>query len=334
MPAVQDALLERAVRARVGSSATDLLDASALRVLLCGSSSPLAAPGREKACVAVFAAGRIWIVDTGPGSFRNLALWRVPVARVGGVLLTHYHSDHIGELGELNMQTWVAGRSSPLRVFGPPGVERVVDGFSRAYALDRDYRVAHHGRDLLSPDTWRMQAMPIEIPAGAASAPVLEEQGLRIAAIRVDHRPVAPAYGYRFDYGGRSVVVSGDTTAGAGLEESARGVDVLVHEALSRTMIGTLERAMRQIGNARLTQLLSDLPSYHTTPVEAARVANAAGAKLLVLYHLAPPPRGLLSRIFVRGIDSVRPKGWLLGTDGLLVELPVGSESIETRSLR
>lgn len=334
IPSVQDVLLERGIRTLASSSAADLFDEDALRVLLCGSSSPLPDPGRAKACVAVFAAGKIWIVDAGPGSYRNLALWRVPMDRIGAVLVSHYHSDHIGELREFNMRTWVAGRPGPLWVFGPPGVERVVDGFMRAYSLDRDYRVVHHGREFLDPELWRMQALAVEIRESAPTALVLDEKGLRITAIRVDHRPIVPAYGYRFDYGGRSVVVSGDTTATAGLEKSAQGVDVLVHEALSASMIQTMENTMRELGRARLGKILSDIPSYHTTPIEAARIANAAGAKLLVLYHLTPPPRSFLSRIFVRGVDEVRPKGWVLGTDGLLVELPLGSQKVETRSLR
>ena len=91
-----------------------------------------------KPCVAVFAAGRFWVVDTGPGSWNRLALWQVDGRNIGGVLLTHFHSDHIGELGEFNLQTWGAGRPGPLQVFGPPGVERVVAGFNEAYALDPD----------------------------------------------------------------------------------------------------------------------------------------------------------------------------------------------------
>src|SRR6185369_2133295 len=110
---------------------------------------------------AVFAAGRFWVVDTGPGSWNRLALERVDGKRIGAILLTHFHSDHIGDLGEFNLQTWGAGRPDPLRVFGPPGVERVVTGFQEAYALDTEYRIAHHGADFLSPKINRMQAMPI-----------------------------------------------------------------------------------------------------------------------------------------------------------------------------
>ena len=131
VPAVQDFLLRRVIARRMSPPPSALFADDALRVLLCGTSSPMPHPTRAKACVAVFAAGRFWVVDTGPGSWNRLALWRVDGRRIGGVLLTHFHSDHIGELGEFNLQTWVAGRPGPLRVFGPPGVERVVAGFRR-----------------------------------------------------------------------------------------------------------------------------------------------------------------------------------------------------------
>src|SRR6185369_13238483 len=104
------AIVRRVITHLVARSADDLFADDALRVALCGTSAPLPHPSRAKACVAVFAAGRFWVVDTGPESWNRLALWRVDGKRIGAVLFTHFHSDHIGELGEFNLQTWVAGR--------------------------------------------------------------------------------------------------------------------------------------------------------------------------------------------------------------------------------
>ena len=89
-----------------------------------------------------------------------------------------------------------------MSVYGPPGVEEVVAGFNEAYALDADYRTAHHGANFLPPDAAAMIAMPVPIPRRAATALVLDEDGLKITAIRVHHDPAKPAYGYRFDYHG------------------------------------------------------------------------------------------------------------------------------------
>jgi ribonuclease Z len=273
----------------------------------------------------VFAAGRFWIVDTGPGSWNRLALWRVDGKRIGAVLYTHFHSDHIGELGEFNLQTWAAGRPEPLRVFGPPGVERVVAGFAEAYALDTRYRIAHHGAEFLPEALARMQASPITIPDGASSVVVLEQEGLRISAFPVDHRPIVPAYGYRFDYRGRSVVVSGDTTKTPTLVTAAEGADVLVHEAQANHLIAMIGDAAAASGRERIAKIMHDIPSYHTTPVEAAELANAAHVRLLVLSHLNPPPPNRLAEgPFLRGVAHTRPTGWILGDDGTLVELPAG----------
>ena len=81
-----------------------------LRVIFCGTSGPLPVAGRAKPCTAIQAGGKLYLVDVGPESVENLMLWRVPVATARAVFITHLHSDHIGDLGEFNMQSWVAGR--------------------------------------------------------------------------------------------------------------------------------------------------------------------------------------------------------------------------------
>ncbi len=334
-PAVQDALMERAIQRAVASQPGTLFDEGALRVLVCGSSSPLPHPTRARPCLAVFAGDRFFVVDVGTGSWNNLALWRIPGDRIGAVLLTHFHSDHIGELGEYDLQTWAAGRPDPLRVFGPRGVDRVVAGFEEAYALDAGYRTAHHGAELMNPEVGRMQAVPVEVgPRGTPPVQFFDEDGLRITAFAVDHRPVEPSIGYRFEYGGRSVVVTGDTARSEAVIDAARGADVLVHEAQSNAIVDRLRRAAAAADRPGLAKILGDIPDYHTTPVEAAEVANAAGVGLLVLTHLTPPPPNRFAeRIFLRGVAEVRPRDWLLADDGVLVELPEGTSEVDVRRL-
>ena len=121
-----------------------------MRVVLCGTGNPLPDRERAAACTAIFAGGNMYLVDIGPGSWKNLALWRVPPAKLAAIMLTHFHSDHIGDLGEINIETWANGRDHPLRVYGPPGVDQVVNGFAQAYSLDEGYRIAHHGAALMS----------------------------------------------------------------------------------------------------------------------------------------------------------------------------------------
>ncbi|MGB8411380.1 MAG: MBL fold metallo-hydrolase [Candidatus Binatus sp.] len=341
VPAVQDALLRRIVERTLGATRNDLLADDALRVVLCGTGNPLPDPNRANACTAVFAGGNMYLVDAGPGAGKNLALWHLPVAKLAAVMLTHYHSDHIGELGEINMQTWAQGRANPLRVYGPPGVEVVVGGFAQAYALDRDYRQAHHGAALMPPANWTMEPHVVKIdtapgagPCAGGSATVLEENGLKVTAFTVNHAPVAPAYGYRFDYKGRSVVISGDTTKCANLVAQARGVDVLIHEAQSASMVKIIEAAAIGRGNARIAKIMSDILRYHTTPEDAAAEANEAGVRLLVLSHIGPPtPNAFVRMAFMRGVGAVRPRGVVLGYDGMLLTLPAGSDTIDTSSV-
>ncbi len=332
-PRLQDAVVTRIARRRIGRNASGLLAPDALRVLLCGTASPIPSARRAEACTAVFAGGRMWIVDTGPGSWRTLALRRVRSEAIGAVFFTHLHSDHIGELGEFNLQTWVAGRSGPLRVYGPTGVTELVHGFEEAYAADTRFRVAHHGTALLPPERAAMIPNPVVLD-GTNAVRVLDEDGVVVTAFTVAHDPVKPAFGYRFDYGGRSVVVSGDTAPCPNLVAQARGADVLVHEAQANAVVHIMEGAARDAGESRLAKILGDIPSYHTNPADAAAEAVAAGVKLLVLTHLTPPPDNLLlSRIFLRDVTARPPRGLVVGEDGTLIVLPKGSDAIDVARL-
>jgi ribonuclease Z len=338
VPQAQDALVDRMARSAMSRNADSLLRDDALRAVVCGSSSPVPSPA-AKACIAVIAGGKFYIVDIGPGAYNNMATWRWPLDRIGGVFLTHFHSDHIGDLGELNMNSWAQGRAGPLDVYGPPGVAQVVAGYAQAYALDQGYRTAHHGAALLNADRWAMvpHPVPLEGPATAAfdrRAVVLDDGALKITAIEVRHTPVEPAYAYRFDYKGRSLVVSGDTRRHPPLARAAQGADVLFHEAQAQPMVRRLHDIAEEIGNHRLGHILSDIQRYHTSPVEAAGLANDAKVKLLVFYHFTPPvPNLIAERVFTRGVADVRPAGWLMSRDGTLIELPLGGQAVHVRQI-
>lgn len=212
-PSLQQRIFDRGAERMAATINKAPLEDNALRVAICGSSAPLPSARRAKACVAVFAAGKFYVVDAGPESVENLVLWGIPLSSIGGVLLTHFHSDHIGDLGELNLQTWAGGRPAPLPVYGGPGVERVVEGFNDAYRMDQGYRTAHHTEKVMPPSTWPMVPHAVEL-AGAETASrdrtalVLEDGGLRITAVEVNHEPIVPAYAYRFDYKGRSALIT------------------------------------------------------------------------------------------------------------------------------
>lgn len=333
-PGVQRSMFERGAARAVATSNTAVLADDALRVAICGSSAPLVSLRRANACVAVFAGGKFYLVDVGPASVENLSAWGVPMSAIGGVLLTHYHSDHIGDLGELNLQTWANGRPAPLPVYGGPGVAQVVDGFNQAYRLDQGYRTAHHTAQVMVPENWPMVANTVELegpptPEKSRTALVLDDGALRITAIEVDHTPIVPAYAFRFDYKGRSVLVTGDTKLHPPLTQAAKGADVLVSEAIARPMVEALQKGSTAANRDRAAHIMHDIQDYHVSPQEAAGIANDAGVKLLVFYHLLPAPDGFLPRrVFAQGVDAARKGDWVIADDGSLFTLPIGSEVV------
>ncbi len=339
IPGVDDALFTRLVEHHLQAGNAALLKGDSLKVLLCGTSAPFADPHRAQTCTAIIAGGRYYLVDAGPGSGRNLELWQLRGRELQAVFLTHFHSDHIGDLGEINTNAWLAGHAGRLPVYGGPGVEQVVAGFNQAYGLDQRYRTANSGPQLLPPEAHAMEAFPIVMqgtpdPQKDRRSLPLHFGELTVTAIEVNHDPAAPAYGYRFDYRGRSVVVSGDTAFHPPLAAAAQDADVLVHEAQSQHLVQLIGKAAAGAGDERLTQTMSDIQHYHTDPLDAARIANEAHVRLLVLNHLDPPVSNpLLYWMFYKSMDTVRRTGWISGQDGTLITLPIGSDAVITSRL-
>ena len=284
-----------------------------LQVFMCGTSSPLPDANRAQACVAILAGDSLYLVDAGAGSARVATLGRLPLERLEAVFLTHFHSDHIAALPEFNLNSWVAGRSLPLAVFGPLGVSEVVDGLNAAYRLDSTYRVAHHGEELMSPALGVMQANLIE------ASTVLDLGDLKITSFAVNHDPIRPASGYRFDYRGRSIVISGDAIVTPGLVDAAEGADLLLQDALSLPIVQTLEKAS---DGTRMEKILHDIQDYHAHTDDLETLVEQSGVRRLALYHLVPPPsNALFQKIFSRDL----PKGTIISEDGMIFELPAGS---------
>lgn len=291
-----------------------------LKITLCGTSSPIPAPGRAQACVAVESPEHLYIVDAGSGSASTANLAGVPMGKLRGILITHFHSDHISDIGDFNLNSWVAGRPEPLQIIGPAGVDRIVDGFNMAYELDRGYRVAHHGAALLNPELGTLQSKTI------GEGVVVDQDGLRITAFEVSHPPIEPAFGYRLDYGGRSVVISGDSLVTEKTIEMANGADVVLHDAMSLQLVRGAEGMARGAGNTRLATVLHDIQDYHATTEDLSRLSTEAAIGQLALYHLVPAPRNAMAlRAFTNGI----PEGALLTEDGMVISLASGTQDIE-----
>lgn len=323
-------LVQRAIDANVGTDPSAALP-DGLHVYVCGSGSPMADADRAGACLAVAAGETRLIFDVGSGSMRVLGRMGFPVGKTERLFLTHLHSDHFDGLGELMVQSWVQGaRHTPLPVYGPPGTIAVADGFNRAYAIDAAYRTAHHGPAIADPAGAGLVPEEIVVPPGADSVVVLRKGDLVVTAIRVSHDPVKDAYGYRIDYKGRSVAISGDTAYDPRFARAAKGVDVMFHEALDRELVGRMQAAAKRNGAPAIAKVMSDIPGYHTTPVDAAKIAKLAGARMLVYYHTIPPmPYRVTENLFLEGTGDAFGGDIRISHDGDRISLPAGGSAVD-----
>ena len=295
-----------------------------LHVLVCGAGGPLFDTTRSGPCLAVQAGTHRYVVDAGTNGARNMMRFGAAPGHIEAVLLTHVHSDHIDGLGELGMQRWVGGNNvEPLPVHGPPVIVDVVKGFNLAYATDATYRTAHHGEAVAPSSGTGLVAVPFELPADGESLLVLEtddQPPVRITAFRVSHDPVSQAVGYRFDYSGQSLVISGDTSKSDNLIAQAKGADLLFHEALSHKLVHHMGESMKRIGNLTTAKIMEDIQDYHATPVEAAESATKAGAQHLVFYHIVPAlPLQAMETIYLDGVHDAFDGEVTLAVDGTIV---------------
>lgn len=245
-----------------------------LRITLLGTGNPRPSMDRFGPSILVEAGEQRLLIDAGRGAtIRLFQLGKgAMLSSINAVLLTHLHSDHTVGLPDLWLTGWIFGRNTPLAVYGPPGTKAMMANLERAFEAD-----IHTRRDIDE----RFPAAGIAVEASdVGPGIVFDKGGLRVTAFTVDHGPVAPAYGYRIDYQGRSLVLSGDTRPSDNLVEHARGVDVLVHEVVSPEA----ERRGAQIDPARAAKVIA----HHTTPEDAGRIFASVRPRLAVYSHIVP----------------------------------------------
>ena len=322
IPSVQDGLLNIGL-ANLINAESPLTQEDALSAIVCGSRSPLPNPDRAETCILIKAGDKVFIVDAGDGSASNLRTFGIPY-EFEAILITHLHSDHFSDLQDLHLGSWVTGRKEKLKVYGPEGIKEITEGFERAYALDAKYRYDHHGDQVLVKEANGYETVTL-IPD---QKPFYDDGFLRITAFLVEHEPVEPSLGFRFDYKGRSIVLSGDTIYSENLISYAQDADVLFMEALSMDIIGRLQKAQAEIGNLRNAKIMFDIQDYHASPVDGAKIAKQANVKHLVYYHLAPAPViGLMETVFTRGVSEIFDN-FTMSDDGTHIVLPLNSEEI------
>lgn len=216
-----------------------------------------------------------YVVDCGDGVARQLVLAGVPLQQLRHIFLTHHHSDHNADYGNLILLAWTAGLKTRVDSWGPPPLQQMTRHFMEMNSYDIQTRIKDEARIPLQP--------LVHVHELVKGGRVFEDQDVRVRATLVDHPPVVPAFGYRFDTPDRSFVISGDTRPSENLIELARDADVLVHDALYPAAI---DRLVAGVPNA--PTLKQSILSHHTSAEDAGRVARAAGVKTLVLSHLVP----------------------------------------------
>ena len=256
---------------------------SRTRLILLGTGGgPRPRKGSSASAQVIIANGTAYVIDCGDGVARQLALAEVPLPSLRHIFITHHHSDHNADYGNLFWLAWASGLRTPVDSWGPPPLERMTRLFFEMNRNDIATRIADEGRVPLAP--------LIKVHELTRGGVIMQDDNLKVSAALVHHPPVVPSFGYRFDAPDRSIVISGDTTPSDELVGLAEGADVLVHEALFPAGV---DRLVARVPNA--SALRESIMSHHSTAEEAGRVAQRAGVKLLVLSHLVPPDDALIS---------------------------------------
>src|SRR5512138_1022744 len=234
-------------------------------------------PRKESSGAAqvVISNGAAYVIDCGDGVARQLAQAGVPLTTLRHVFLTHQHSDHNADYGNLIWLAWASGLNTRVDTWGPPPLEQMTKLFFQMNAYDIETRIANEGRVPLAP--------LVHVHELRRGGVVMRDDNVRVAAALVDHPPVVPAFAYRFDAADRSIVISGDTTPSDNLIKLAKGADVLVHSVL---FVPAVDRLVARVPNA--SALKASIIAHQTSAEDAGRVARDAGVKILVLSHLVP----------------------------------------------
>jgi len=243
-----------------------------IRVTLLGTGTPAPVMNRFGPSILVEVGRQKFLFDAGRGALQRLTQVKVRWADVDGVFLTHLHSDHVVGFPDLWLTGWLTSeRKVPLHVWGPKGTRKMVSHLELAFEYDISIRISD---DRASPQG--VLTVVDEVTDGF----VYEREGIKVTAFDVDHAPITPAFGYRIDYAGRSVVLSGDTRLSENLIRHAQGVDLLVHEV-------AVPETYRRAGVA--PELAKSIVAHHTTPEQAGEVFARTKPRLAVYSHIARP---------------------------------------------
>jgi ribonuclease BN (tRNA processing enzyme) len=259
-----------------------LKDAKGTKLVLLGTGSgPIPGLSRGMASSLMVHDGAAYMLDCGLGATDKYARAGVPFNALRSIFITHHHPDHNIEYGPLLLIAWVSGMRQSVRAYGPPPLMQMTKDY---------FRSAKTTIDFWADDFHIPPLQPIEVHEVVTAGQVMQDDNVRVTSVVVQHPPVTPAFGYRFDFSDRSIAFSGDTTALAAVAQMAKGADVLVHEAIDfPAMEAFVRRAIAAGAPGTVEVAMAHMRADHTSPEDAGRIAQEAGVKTLVLSHIGPP---------------------------------------------
>ena len=320
-----DAFLENSLRQQQETQEqafADYLDKDEIKVVLVGTAGPMS-PNLAQHATAVFVNGQFLLFDAGDYAQKRMEQFNLPVASIDAVFLTHFHNDHIADVGEVMQRSFIGGRTKDLFIHGPTGTEQVVNGFIAVYTADSSYRTGHHGEEYM-PSEFHF-ATPVEFDENETEVLVYEQDGVLVTAFAVSHPPVEPVFGYKIEFAGKKVIISGDTLITDGLREHSESADLVVMDTMNYDFVEALENAYRSIGNDRMATIFYDIREYHPDVHDIAQFATEQNVARLALTHYAPsvPTQAQLRAVYVDPIRSGYDGEIIAGSDGTTIRLPL-----------
>lgn len=259
-----------------------------ITIVTVGTASPI--PGeRVQTGTAVIVNGHFFMFDVGDGVVQKAENLGLPLDRLDGIFITHWHSDHFMDLASLVSRSWLLGRSNDLHLYGPDGTDTINQAIQQYLVFENEHRVTHHGPEIM--DASIVYPIPHEFRNVQGGKEIVYQQdGITITAFDVNHSPIEPAVGYAIAYNGNKVVISGDTKKNELVLEMAENADLLLHEVMLISLLEKMAEKLENRGSLRNAKILTDIQDYHTSPAEVAALAAEAKVKRLVLHHFAPAP--------------------------------------------
>ncbi len=268
-----------------------LKDAKGTKLVLLGTGAgPVPGRSRNMTSHVMLSNGAAYVLDCGLGVTDRFAQTGIPFSALRGIFITHHHFDHNVEYGPLLSIGWVQGMPLSVRAYGPPPLKQM----TADYLKSMQTTIGFWSEDL------KMKPLEsIDVTEVTGAGPVMQDDNVKVAATLVQHPPVKPALGYRFDFHDRSIAFSGDTVAVESLAKLAKGADVLVHEAMYLPALVDYLRAQIAKGRpVKFDDFMAHMNADHTPVEDVGRIAADAGVKTLVLSHLTP------------AIDSISDDTW------------------------